>query len=302
MTQATTETPPAATQAPSPTTRIPPATIKRRPARRLLKIVSAAAPGLQPAAQRLLIRFGYAVVNRWMDQAQAECMNYGYAALDEHADAGASGGEAYCHQLYAHVAGATALAGKETLEVGCGRGGGAAYVAERFGVARLTGLDFSEKAITFARDQHTDPRLRFVRGDAEDLPFADGSFDVVLNVESSHCYPNVPRFIAEAFRVLRPGGHFVFADLRLQNEVDGLRQSFLDGGFRILEEESITPNVVRSLELDSPRRVAFVRQSVPRPLRPYVLDFAGASGTDVYNALCAGDLEYLRFALVKPAA
>ena len=56
------------------------------------------------------------------------------------------------------------------------------------------GLDFSQKAIDFARGHHRDPRLRFVCGDAEALPFADASFDAVLNVESSHCYPNVPRF------------------------------------------------------------------------------------------------------------
>ncbi len=95
---------------------------------------------------------------------------------------------------------------REVLEVGCGRGGGGAYVAEHFRVSRLTGLDFSGAAIRFARAHHADPRLRFVRGDAENLPFPDAWFDAVLNVESSHCYPDVPRFTSEVARVLRPGG------------------------------------------------------------------------------------------------
>ncbi len=283
------------------TTKAPRATIRQRPAKRLLEAVSTVAPGLKPATQRAFIRLGYAVVNRWMDRAQAGCMNYGYAALDAPPpDASAMDGEVYGHALYAHVATAADLTDKEVLEVGCGRGSGAAFVAERFGVARLVGLDFSEKAITSARQHHPDPHLRFVCGDAEALPFSDASFDAVLNVESSHCYPNVPRFIAEVARVLRPGGHFLYADLRLSEDVDEMRQNLLDAGLQILEEERITPNVVRSLELDSARREHFVRQSVPRMVRPYVLNFSAVSGSEVFEALRDGKLQYTRFALKRP--
>merc|ERR1719335_1617700 len=47
-----------------------------------------------------------------------------------------------------------------------------------------------------------------------DLPFADGSMDVVLCIESSHCFADFERFLAEVRRVLRPGGRFSLADLR----------------------------------------------------------------------------------------
>ena len=279
------------------------ATIRQAPAQWLLGAVSSVAPGLKPAAQRSLIRLGYATVNRWLDRVQAASMNYGYAPLDADAAGGeADGGEVYSHQLYERVAAATTLEDAEALEVGCGRGGGAAFVARRFGVARLTGLDFSDKAIAYARARHSDRRLRFLCGDAEELPFADASFDAVLNVESSHCYPSMARFVAEVFRVLRPGGHLLFADLRLRKDVDDMRQAFLDAGFAITEEEPITPNVVRALELDSPRRVEFVRRQVPRPLRSHALNFAATEGSEVYEAMRTGGLEYLRFALVKPAA
>ncbi len=285
------------------TTKAPRASFRQRPAKRLLEAVSTVAPGVKPAAQRWFIRVGYGVVNRWMDKVQAGCMNYGYASVDAQAPGpGAGDSEVYGHALYAHVAGAATLKDAEALEVGCGRGSGAAFVAGHFDVARLTALDFSEKAIEHARDHHLDPRLRFVCGDAEALPFADASFDVVLNVESSHCYPSVPRFLAEASRVLRPGGHFLYADLRLAEDVGEMRQNLLNAGFEILEEERITPNVVRSLELDSPRREEFVGRYVPRWLHPYVLNFAATKGSEVFEALSAGKLEYMRFALVKPAA
>ena len=53
-----------------------------------------------------------------------------------------------------------------------------------------------------------------MHGNAESLPFADESFDAVINVEASHGYPDFPRFLAEVARVLRPGGHFLYADFR----------------------------------------------------------------------------------------
>jgi ubiquinone/menaquinone biosynthesis C-methylase UbiE len=56
--------------------------------------------------------------------------------------------------------------------------------------------------------------LDFVRGDAQNLHFPDQSFDAVINVEASHIYPNLERFLGEVARVLRPGGHFLYADFR----------------------------------------------------------------------------------------
>jgi ubiquinone/menaquinone biosynthesis C-methylase UbiE len=46
----------------------------------------------------------------------------------------------------------------------------------------------------------------------EKLPFPDESFDAVINVEASHAYPQLSRFLGEVARVLHPGGHFFYAD------------------------------------------------------------------------------------------
>ena len=54
--------------------------------------------------------------------------------------------------------------------------------------------------------------VAFVQGDSEALPFPNGSFDVVINVESSHTYPHFDRFAAEVWRVLRTNGTFLITD------------------------------------------------------------------------------------------
>jgi ubiquinone/menaquinone biosynthesis C-methylase UbiE len=72
--------------------------------------------------------------------------------------------------------------------------------------ASYTGLDLNPAGVDFCRKKHKLPGLDFVQGNVEDLPFADQSFDAVINVEASHLYFRFPRFLAEVARVLRPGG------------------------------------------------------------------------------------------------
>jgi CO/xanthine dehydrogenase Mo-binding subunit len=82
----------------------------------------------------------------------------------------------------------------------------------------------------------------------------DESTDAVVNIEASFCYGDISQFLAEAFRLLRPGGHLLYADLRLVEEVPQLRKAFLKSGFSVVGEEDISQNVVRAPELDSERR------------------------------------------------
>ncbi|MDX6512174.1 MAG: hypothetical protein QOE36_1678 [Gaiellaceae bacterium] len=152
-------------------------------------------------------------------------------------------------QLYDRVAGAVDLAGREVVEVGCGRGGGSTYVARYLGPRRVLGLDISRAELRRRRQEPSVPGLEFGMGDAEALPLADESFDAVLNVESSHCYGSEARFAAEASRVLRPGGHVLWADFGRPEPLDAMREAFLAAGLEVVEEEDLTPGVLRSLEL-----------------------------------------------------
>jgi len=158
-------------------------------------------------------------------------------------------------QMYAKVASFSTLTDKHVLEVGCGQGDGAAFLTQVRSPAKCIGLDRHSSQITFSRTRHgwLSPRLTFVRGDALRLPFPDGSFDAVVNVESAHSYPNFEQFVAEVFRVLRRDGVLCFADLRKASDstlpwVEVLGGQFTRAGFRVLHYEDITKNAWASLD------------------------------------------------------
>jgi SAM-dependent methyltransferase len=99
------------------------------------------------------------------------------------------------------------------LEVGCGSGGPALYVARATG-CEIVGVDVHEDGIANAtRMAGDDARARFVRADAsEPLPFASGSFDALLCVDAINHLRDRPRVLADWARVLAPGGRVLFTD------------------------------------------------------------------------------------------
>ncbi|MBM3315175.1 class I SAM-dependent methyltransferase, partial [candidate division WOR-3 bacterium] len=208
----------------------------------------------------------------------------------------------HCIQLYHHVAGGVDLTGKDVLEVGCGRGGGASYVARYRGPGSVTGIDIAARAIEFCREHHTAPNLGFQQGDAEALPFADGSFDAVINVESSHFYASMARFLAEVMRTLRPGGHFLFADFRNRHGTRNMRPQLERAGFEVLREERITTNILHALRLDSERKYGLIQARVPWFLRHVFREFASTDGTATYEAFRGRRWEYFSFVLRKNGA
>jgi ubiquinone/menaquinone biosynthesis C-methylase UbiE len=229
-------------------------------------------------------------------------MNYGWAGLDPAAAPlplqPEDESNRYCLQLYHQVAGAVDLRGRDVLEVGCGRGGGAAYVARYLQPRSMTGLDLAANAIRFCRQHYAIPGLTFCRGRAERLPFPPASFDAVVNVESSHCYDPMSSFLRSVRRVLKPGGYLLYADHRDRGQVDALRRDFVDAGFTVVEEEVLNANVVRALELDNARKQALIRQKVPAALQHLFGEFAAMEGTrSIYSLLQSGEKVYLRVAL-----
>src|SRR5262249_32497306 len=121
----------------------------------------------------------------------------------------------------------------------------------------------------------------------------------VINIESSHCYGYVDRFLCEVFRVVRTGGYFLFADYRKRGHVDRLRTQICEAGFTILNESLINAQVVQALDRDSPYRTEMVRRKVPRILQTMLYDFVGTQGTRMYNAFKNGTVEYRSWTLQK---
>jgi SAM-dependent methyltransferase len=97
-------------------------------------------------------------------------------------------------------------AGSDLLDVACGSGQ-LGLIAARRGV-NVTGVDIATNSILAARGRATSEGLaaRFDEGDAEDLPYADGSFDVVASIYGAMFAPRPEQVAAELLRVCRPGG------------------------------------------------------------------------------------------------
>ena len=151
-------------------------------------------------------------------------------------------------QLYHRTATQVDLAGKQVLEVSCGHGGGASYLIRTLRPASYTGLDLNRAGIDFCRNRHNLPGLDFVHGDAENLPFPDQSFDAVINVEASHCYPRFTRFLAEVARVLRAGGHFLYTDLRPRVCIAEWEAALADAPMRLVSHDVIDAQILRGME------------------------------------------------------
>ena len=234
-------------------------------------------------------------------------MNYGYSELSPEASRLQLSAEDERNrqsiQLYHHVAGAIDWHGLDALEVSCGRGGGSSYIRRYFKPRSIIGIDITANAIDFCHRNYSIEGLSFMRGDAESLQFAGNSVDVIVNIESSICYPNVERFYDEVVRVLKPNGFFLYADLRQEDEIDTWRAQLRTTGLELLKEENITPNVLEALDRDNERKQKLIDQYVPKFLHKPFNEFAGMKGSEFfYGSLKNGNKRYMSFVLRKPIA
>ena len=199
-------------------------------------------------------------------------LNWGYEEDPPLALALDTGDEPYRYpiQLYHATATQADITGKQVLEVGCGHGGGASYLTRTLRPASYIGLDLNGAGVEFCRRRHHVHGLSFVQGNAEDLPFPDESCDAVINIESSCCYPHVDRFFSEVTRVLRPGGVFLYADMRQSFDCAEWDEELADSGLHTVSWRDINAEVLRGMDGNSPRWEAVAESMVPRFLRPLV--------------------------------
>jgi ubiquinone/menaquinone biosynthesis C-methylase UbiE len=197
----------------------------------------------------------YDEVAERLPSAQLIFLNYGYAETSSDPCpwiAPADQRHKYHLNLVKHVMSGVELAGRTVLEVGSGRGGNCHYLSRYTQAKRIYGVDLCEANVRFCRAVHRLPNVTFLRGDAEQLPFRSEAFDVVLNLESSHCYPHFERFLAEVHRVLKPQGMFCYADLWFLEFVEldwKHRKKALDAApFILLSEEDISEPVFQALK------------------------------------------------------
>jgi SAM-dependent methyltransferase len=154
----------------------------------------------------------------------------------------------------------------QVLDVGCGSGGPALFLARQTG-CRVTGVDVNAAGIragvALARETGLQDRARFYQADAgELLPFASGAFDAVICLDVLCHLPDRGWLFAEWLRVLRPGGRVLFTDptvltglvsreeLAIRSSTGhfefapaGLNERLLeDAGFELLLADDVTAN------------------------------------------------------------
>jgi ubiquinone/menaquinone biosynthesis C-methylase UbiE len=256
-----------------------------------------------PKLRHRLWRWWYDLLARLDGDGDLRLMNYGYVPL--------SGDRQYLQlepsdepfryplQLYDHVVSRLKLTGKDVVDVGCGRGGGAAFLATRYKPASLIGIDLSPVAVARCRAAYQASGLCFAVGRAEALALAANCADVVVNVESSHCYADMARFLREVVRVLRPGGYLAFCDLRTTSGMANLREDIAACGLKTVQEEEINQQVVKALQQVAEQRTAQIEQRVPAIGRRLMANFVGAPDTPMFDMLRTGRMEYRHWLLRK---
>lgn len=202
-------------------------------------------------------------------------------------------------QLYHRVVQDIDLQGKDIAEVGCGQGAGGMFLLQYNHPRSYIGIDLSEQAIAFCQRHNQCTNVQWVQGCSDKLPIPNESVDVVINIESSHLYPSMQRFLSEVERILRPNGYMAFADLRHYSQVDALDKCFNTSGFRILQRSDITLQVLDSLTRLSDRRNAHINSAYPRIWRQAVREMSAVKGSSIYNGFINGQKQYLCYLLQK---
>jgi ubiquinone/menaquinone biosynthesis C-methylase UbiE len=163
------------------------------------------------------------------------------------------------------------LAGRALLDVCCGPGHLAAAAAARG--ARAEGIDFAPTMVARARRNH--PTLPFREGDAQLLPHPDACFDAVACAFGVMHLEQPDLAIAEAFRVLRPGGAFAFTQWAMADELLAIVAAAVAAHGRPSADLPPAPPQMRFSEPEECRRTLVAHGFAGVSVTPIALEWRG---------------------------
>lgn len=227
-------------------------------------------------------------------------LNWGVQPVDGSA---LSPGDAQ-RQLVMQLIGDQTITGRHILDVGCGRGGSAALLVEKWRPLSVTGVDLSQSNINFCRQRHRQPRLRFLLADACQLPQTDNSLDVVMSIESSGAYADLAAFFRQVWRVLKPGGDFFYSDIFAHQSLADIENTLSLLGFNKVKGWSIRSQVLAARRSAGNKVIEKLQQanqtlSMPADLAE-LRNYFALPGTPIYQALERGEADYTCYHWHKP--
>jgi len=147
-------------------------------------------------------------------------------------------------------------------------------------------------------------KLFFVNGESEKLSklaeLKSEEVDIIINVESGHCYSNFHKFIQEVDRVLKPGGIFAYSDFRPTHEWEKTEQDLTGFSLKIAKKENISQNVMHSLKLDEARKWELIKNRLGPVLRFFFKQIGGVKGSHIFEGLSKGSMISMTYVLKKP--
>ena len=213
--------------------------------------------------------------------------------------------------------------GPAVLDLGCGYGSTARYLAANFGCS-VTGVNVSEKELELARSRSKeaglDHLLTFEYGDFHRLGYADGSYDVVWSQEAFLHAAEKMAVLSECRRVLRPGGTLVFTDILVRREtpdedrariydrvkspdmwdLGDYHSALSDLELRVAREEGWSQHVARSYAWVHDRLLDFREDLLPR-VGADTIDRTAESLSFWVESADAGKIGWAFFLATKPA-
>ncbi|WP_219644281.1 class I SAM-dependent methyltransferase [Cohnella sp. CFH 77786] len=227
-------------------------------------------------------------------------INWGYAAEEDTASVLTAGVNHNSIRLLKEILNGLDLTGMDILEVACGRGGNVRELFKSWSPRSVVGLDLTEANIAFCQTNNRHPHSYFFVGDAEELPIGTECCDIVLNVESSDLYPHIDSFYMEVYRVLKPGGMFVYADDLAAEKFEEGERYLRNLGFELQQSRDITDNALRSSDLALRNRLAAFGGS--DRMNEEIISTMGVPGTPIYDDMRSGKRKYKILHFRKPAS